>query len=130
MIQITTAGPSTTSLPSSLNSTSLPTSLLNSTLLNSTAVPTNSTSRLVLPTSAFTLQTPLVPPPLSSANATAEANRSGSHKDLSKGAVAGISVAAVVGFLALLALLGIVFWRRRKAAERDDALDDSALPSV
>ncbi|KAL8291274.1 hypothetical protein RQP46_002252 [Phenoliferia psychrophenolica] len=130
VIEITQAQPTSTPISSSAANA---TGSTNSTLSggNSTSFLNSSMLRTSTPLSFSTIPTTPIPTsvPLSNSTQNGQSANHSSRKNLSGGAIAGISVGAAVGVIALLALLALIFWRRRKAAERDEALDDMMAPS-
>ncbi|GAA5969307.1 hypothetical protein JCM21900_004582 [Sporobolomyces salmonicolor] len=107
-------------LPSSpydltVTSTLLPNSTTSSVLLNSTASFHPASTSSVLSSS-------------SSALVSAHANPLSSTSRLSAGAIAGVSVASVVAFFALLAVLFLLWRNKRKEPEEDDLLDMTVPP--
>ncbi|GAA5920089.1 hypothetical protein JCM1841_004088 [Sporobolomyces salmonicolor] len=64
----------------------------------------------------------------SSALVSAHANPLSSTSRLSPGAIAGVSVASVVAFFALLAVLSLLWRNKRKEQEEDDLLDMMVPP--
>ncbi|GAA5872679.1 hypothetical protein JCM1840_004485 [Sporobolomyces johnsonii] len=123
VVVISYAEPSTTALPSSsailnLTSSPLPNSTTFSLLPNSTtsSLLFNSTSSsLPASTSSFLTSS-------SSALASAHADPLPGTSHLSPGAIAGTSVASVVAFFALLAVLFMLWRNKRKEQEEDDVL--------